>query len=64
MSDRKVPPILVRSGEKMNFKIEKSHSTLTWVSRVANGAATVTRIPKCLNHVAITLGFHRTEATD
>jgi hypothetical protein len=27
MSDSKVPPILLRSGEKMNFTIEKSRST-------------------------------------
>jgi hypothetical protein len=25
---------------------------------------TSTRIPKCLNHVAIALGFYRTESTD
>jgi hypothetical protein len=36
MSDSKVPPILARSGSKMNFKIEKSRSTLTRVAGVVN----------------------------
>jgi hypothetical protein len=32
---QKVPPILARSGEKMNFPIEKTRSTLTWVAGMA-----------------------------
>jgi hypothetical protein len=35
LSDSKVPPILARSGEKINFTIKKSPSTLTWVAGVA-----------------------------
>jgi hypothetical protein len=34
ISDSKVPPILAQSGEKMNFEIEQSYSTLTWAAGV------------------------------
>jgi hypothetical protein len=36
MSDSKVPPMLAQSGEKMNFTIEKSRFTLSWVAGVAS----------------------------
>jgi hypothetical protein len=36
VSDSMFPPILARSEEKMNFTIEKSCSTLTWVGKVSS----------------------------
>jgi hypothetical protein len=34
MSDSKIAPNYALSGEKINFTIEKSRSTLTWVCQL------------------------------